>query len=177
MLMGERPMGSPAGGPPQIDPKVMRGIGIRISLCMGITLSFFESLTGSLIGGHFSPVSWLISFLTSTVISIILGLIIPMGKISRAIQAKHGPGIKSRLLDSLVSDLIYTPIITTIMVTGVYLIAMKMSGGHAELNYLMMLLTSFIACFVVGYIIIFIVQPIFMNIFIKNNKNNKPENK
>ena len=163
----------PEGAPPPEVIKAMKSAGRRISLCMGVTLSFCLSLIGTLMGGHFSPAGWLISFLVSLVISIIIGFTVPMGKISQSVRAKHGDTIKARLIDSLYSDLIFTPIITILMNIGAYVMAMKMSGGQAEMNLPMMIITSLIVCMVVGYIIIFIVQPIFMKIFIKNkNPNN-----
>ena len=46
--------------------KAMKKTGMKMSLCMGITLSFFLSLTGTVTSGHFSVSGWLISFVIST---------------------------------------------------------------------------------------------------------------
>ena len=48
--------------------KKMRKVGIEINFCMGITLSFFLSLVGTLSSGHFTVPGWLLSFLVSTII-------------------------------------------------------------------------------------------------------------
>ena len=88
--------------------KQMKAAGIKISVCMGIVMSFFLSLTGTLSSGHFTIVGFLISFLVSTVISIIIRLIVPMGKINMSIEKKMGcaPGdLKVKLVESLISNL------------------------------------------------------------------------
>lgn len=155
----------------------MKKIGIQISICMGITLSFFLSLTGILTSGHFSVPGWLMSFVVSAVVSLIIGFCVPMKKVGDAVTVKRGmkPGsIKARLTESLVSDLIYTPLITVIMVTLAYFQA---TSRGAQLKYAPMLIKSLIICMIVGFVLIFIFQPIYMKLVFKKNGveiNKKP---
>ena len=145
--------------------KQMKKAGRDISLKMAVTMSFFMSLVGTLSSGHFTIPGFLISFVLSFLISLVIGLAIPMGKVTgaacRAMKLDRGT-LGARLLESFISNLIYTPIMTFAMVFFAYSMAMKQSGGMAGLNYWRMLFPSFLICFVAGYIIIFIVQPIFM---------------
>lgn len=97
----------------------MKKMGLIMSVLMGFTMSIILSLVGTLGSGHFTVMGWLKSFAISLVISLILGFIIPMKKVSDAACSKAGVSvntIKGRLLGSLISDLIYTPLITLIMV-------------------------------------------------------------
>ena len=99
--------------------KKMKAVGRDISICMGVTMSFFLSLVGNLMGGHFTVPGFLISFVVSTVISLIIGFIIPMKKVTEGARNlfKLKPfTIGARCVESLTSDLIYTPIMTLIMV-------------------------------------------------------------
>ncbi|MGN0665316.1 MAG: hypothetical protein ACI4KF_02185 [Huintestinicola sp.] len=98
----------------------MRKMGLSMSMLMGLTMSFVLSLVGTLGGGHFTVGGWVKSFVVSLIISIILGFIVPMKKLSDGACAKCNVPIhstKGKLLSALISDLIYTPLITIIMVT------------------------------------------------------------
>ncbi|MBQ8031691.1 MAG: hypothetical protein IJ260_09235 [Butyrivibrio sp.] len=143
----------------------MKLVGRDMSIKMGITMSLFLSLIGTLTSGHFTIPGFLISFVVSTIISLIIGFVIPMGKVSRALLNKFGliqGTLPARCLESFVSDLIYTPIMTFVMVFMAYQMAMKQSGGMAGLNFGKMFLGSLIICFIAGFVIIFIIQPLFM---------------
>lgn len=90
-----------------------------MSILMGVTLSFFMSLLGTLISGHFTFVSWLISFGISLAISLFIGFVVPMPRIEAAAcrKAKLHPGtLPATLLSALISDTIYTPLMTVVMV-------------------------------------------------------------
>ncbi|MGN0638879.1 MAG: hypothetical protein ACI4J0_10950 [Huintestinicola sp.] len=98
----------------------MKKMGISMSMLMGVTMSFVLSLVGTLGGGHFTVPGWIRSFIVSLIISLVLGFIIPMKKLSDSACAKCNVPIhstKGKLLSALVSDLIYTPLLTVIMVT------------------------------------------------------------
>ena len=73
-----------------MDRKVMKKVGMTISLFMGVAMSFFLSLTGTLTSGHFTIPSWLISFAVSTVISIVIGLLIPMKIVNEKVGVNYG---------------------------------------------------------------------------------------
>lgn len=148
----------------------MKKIGREMGIRMGILMSFCLALTGTLSSGHFTPVGFLLSFVVSAIISIIIGFVVPVGKITgdacRKAGFNHGT-IKERLLSSLISNLIYTPLMTFVMVLLAYTMAMKQSGGMAQLSFLPMFLHSLVICFIVGYILIFIFQPLFMKQLLK----------
>lgn len=155
-----------------MDKKLIR-VGMTMSILMGVTLSFCLSLIGNLMGslksGSFSIPGWLISFAISAVISIILGLIIPMKKISDTVQSKHGGigSVKGRLFDCLISDLIYTPLLTFIMV---YLAYRNATAHGAVMPFAPIFISSLIVSFIVAYIIIYIVSPLFVRLSLKINK-------
>ena len=150
--------------------KKMKTVGILMSVFMGITLSFCLSLLGNLLAeGGFKPIVFIISFIVSTLISLVIGFIVPMRKISTAITKNMKPrSIGAKFVEALVSDIIYTPIITLAMIALVRFMANKMSGGHAELPpFAVMFLSSLAISLVVAFIIILIVTPLFMMLSFK----------
>ena len=106
--------------------------GFKMTVMMGVILSLYMSLYNNFSSGNFSPVMLLISFVVSLMISILVGLIVPMPKISRALAQKIKPGPGLRAVDALVSDAIYTPIITFFMILVVRNLAPVLAGKGAE---------------------------------------------
>ncbi len=156
----------------------MKLVGRDMSIKMGITMSFFLSLIGISTSGHFTIPGFLISFVVSSIISLIIGFIVPMGKVTNGLLGKlrlDRGTMGARLLETFVSDLIYTPVMTFAMVFLAYNMAMKQSGGMAELSLGKMFLSSFIICFLAAFVIIFIVQPIFMKQSMKKHAVGRPE--
>ncbi|MBR1702393.1 MAG: hypothetical protein IJ716_10610 [Lachnospiraceae bacterium] len=147
----------------------MKKIGRQMSLLMGVTLSFFLSLTGILSSGQFTFPGFLINFLISSVISLIIGFLVPMKKVNDSLGAKLGlkqHTLKTRLFESLISDLIYTPIITLVMIT----LAHRNATSHgARIPYVPMLLKGILISMAVGYVLIFIFMPLFMKLVMKHN--------
>ncbi len=144
--------------------KQMRAIGKKMNICMALTLSFFLSLIGITTAGRFTLPGWIISFLASTVISLIIGFLVPIKKAGDAACAKLGlqPGkLPARCLESLVSDLIFTPVITFCMVYLAYSKAVSM-GAH--LQFLPMFLSSLAISMVAGFILIFIFTPLYFKL-------------
>ncbi len=159
--------------------KKMRAAGLKVSICMGLVMSFSLALVGNLTSGHFTLRGFIISFIVSLIISIIIGILVPMPKLNLSIQKKLGGdprSLKVRLVETCVSDLIYTPIITLAMVALAYFMAMKQSNGMAQLSFVPMFLSSLVICFIVGYVLIFVFVPIFIKIFIPNNARPAPGN-
>lgn len=149
--------------------KKMKKIGIQMSLLMGVTLSFFLSLTGVLSSGQFTIPGFLINFLISFVISLIIGFLVPMKKVNDSLDAKLGlkpHTLKTRLFESLISDLIYTPLITLCMIT----LAHHNATSHdVRIPYVPMLLRGLLLSLAVGYVLIFIFMPLFMKLVLKHN--------
>lgn len=159
--------------------KKMKKIGLQMSLLMGITLSFCLSLVGNLMGakqsGGFSVPGFLISFVVSTVISLIIGFLVPMKKVNDSVCGKlnlEQGKLSTRLMESLLSDIIYTPIMTLIMV----FLAYKQATSHgAQIPFVPMFLSSLIVCLIVGYVLIFLVMPVYMKLVMKKNGMGRPE--
>jgi large-conductance mechanosensitive channel len=152
----------------------MKKIGLQISILMAVTLSFCLSLTGNLTSKDgFKLMPFIITFVVSFIISLIIGMIVPMKKVEDGLNKAFGlqeHSIPSRLVSALASDLIYTPVITLAMIALVRKMAMKASNGHAQLPpFGVMFVKSLILCFIVAYIIIFIVSPIFTKLVMKKN--------
>ena len=97
---------------------------------------------------------FLISFAVSFVISIIIGLFVPMKKVNDALGRKLGlePGkLGTRCFEALISDLIYTPVITLVMVFMAYKSATS-HGGNPP--FVPMFLKSLALSMVLGYVLV-----------------------
>ena len=148
---------------------MMKKMNLQMSLLMAATMSFFLSMAGLISAGKFTVPSFLISFAVSFVISFIIGLFIPMKKIGDSAVEKTGlepHSLKARLLETLISDLIYTPIMTFCMVFMAYKQASK--GGNPP-PFGIMFAKSMVISLILAYIIIFIVQPVFLRFLLKKN--------
>lgn len=147
-----------------------RKIGIQMSLLMGVTVSFCLSLVGNLTSGNFNIITFLITFAASFVISCVIGLIVPMQKVESGLVRACGfkeRSLPARAVSSLVSNLIYTPVITLAMIALVRKIAL--SHGAKLPPFGIMYLRSLLISFIVGYIVIFIVSPIYAKLVMKKN--------
>ena len=147
----------------------MKKIGMQMSILMGITLSFFLSLSGNLLSGHFTVIGFLISFAISTVISLVIGFTVPIRKISQQLCRKLNlkPHSLSELsIESLVSDVAYTPIITLCMVFLAYRTAVR---HGASISFSGMYVPSLVISMILGYVLIFIFQPLYLKILFKAN--------
>lgn len=158
----------------------MKKVMVLMTVSMGFIMSLVLSLIGTLMGGHFTVPSWLVSFAISFVISLVIGFIVPIKKVSDAVCRKVGvvaESPKGNLVSGVVSDLIYTPIITvtmvSIMITNAAK-AMKAAGVTEGIPTIGRALpASLIVSLVVGYVVIIIAQPILLKLFIP--KGGKPE--
>ena len=150
----------------------MKKVGITMNILMGVTLSFCLSLLGNLTSENgFKPIAFIASFLVSTIISLIIGFLIPMRKIeSGAVKAMklNERGVPANIISSLISDIIYTPVITLSMIVLARKMAMKMSDGHAELPpFGAMFGKALIISFIVAFFIIFFITPIYLKFAMK----------
>ena len=155
-------------GVAKMDQKenLMRQIGRQMGIRMGILMSICLSVLNLILSGHFTIVGLLLNILISALVSIGISFVVPVGKISRQACEKRNlqPGtMKARLLESLISDLIYTPLMTYVMVRFAYNMAMKQSGGQAQVYFPSMYMSSLAICFVVGFVLIFAFTPLFLN--------------
>ena len=158
----------------------MKKIGMMMNMCMGVTISFFLSLVNMLASGHFAVPGFIISFIISTIVSIIIGTVVPIHKVENSFFAKKGiepRSFKARAVGSLLSDFIYTPVMSLVMVIFARA-SMVRGGAPAETipPFVPMFLKSLILSLVVAYIIIFIVQPVFLKTLVnKYGKGSAPE--
>lgn len=153
-----------------MDHDKMKTISRKMNIYMGVAMSLSLSLVGSLSSGHFTLKGYIISFIISTVISIMIGFVVPIAEISaRACRSRdiERHSLKGRLLESLISDVVYTPLLTLLMVVFNIAMVVKNSGGKAQIPFLPKFLHSLWICLLVGYVLIFILQPILLKFVFK----------
>ena len=122
----------------------MKKVGRKMSMLMGITLSFCMSLIGNITSGNFKVPALVTSFLVR------LGL------------EEHSLG--ARCIESLVADLIFTPVMTVAMVSFAYMMAKK----HDEaMPYVPALLRSLGIGLVLGFMLAFVLTPVYLKIAMK----------
>lgn len=151
--------------------KNMRSIGIKMNILMGVSMSFVLSLVGTLTGGHFSIPSWIVSFAISLLISLLIGFVVPIKKVGDllCVKCKVEPAsMKGNLVSGIASDLIYTPIITIIMVVFMLSNVAKHAPEGAVPPVGRVLPGSLAICLIVGYVVIIILQPLFLKMLLKN---------
>jgi len=151
-----------------VNPEAMQQAGRKISLMMGLILSFFQSLIGNLTSGHFALPSWLLSFAISVAVSWVIGFLVPIGKLGMSAARKAGfaPGtLKARLLQACVSDCIFSPVISLVNVLLAYFNA-KSHG--APVSFPGMYLPSLGLSLAAGFVLVFIFQPICAKIALKD---------
>ena len=151
-------------------------IGRTIGAATGVMMSFFLSLYGTISSGHFTIVGFLVSFLCSSIISIIIGMFVPMKKIYDAAvaKAKLTPGsIGARCIEALIGDCIFTPIMTTLMVFMAYKRAAKFSPEH--ISFAPLWIRQLIACIIIGFVLLLIFGPLIQKVVIKNFVEKKEE--
>ena len=157
----------------------MKKIGRTINLLMGLTMSLGLSIVGNLTGGGGRPlpaiiIGIVVSFIVSFIISMIIGTIVPMKVVGDKVCAKaktSNSSFKGKALTSIVSDLIYTPIITLAMIFLARFMAGKNDPSAVEHMppFIVMFLSSLVICLVVGWVLIFIFQPLYMKMVLKKN--------
>ena len=147
-----------------------RKMGRMMGILMGGTISFVNSLIGTLSSGRFTFGLFLNSFLISFVISQILGLIVPIKKISDFLIQKMNcqPGTwKARIIDALVTDLVYSPLMTFIMV---YMAYSQATAHGAKIPFGPMLLRSECISFVVAFFLGLFLSPVYLKLLMNGNK-------
>ena len=149
--------------------KVGRTVSIYMAFAMSACLSIVGVVTGNIgniMSGQAKPmqlvISILFSFVVSLIISLIIGFIVPIGKVSQSATKNMKEGPAKHCMESLISDLIYTPVITLAMTWFAYVSVMKRSQGMADLHFPTMFLGSLVICMIVGFILIYILMPIFL---------------
>ncbi len=151
----------------------MKRAEIKMGLMMSLSMSFLLSLIGMLSSGQFTVPGFLKSFLISFCISTLITTLVPMRKISMDLARKLGipqNTLKGRLFDTLVSDLLLTPLMTFVMV---YLAYRQAVSHGARIPFGPMLLRSEIISFLAAYALIFFLTPVFLKIIFRGSGNEK----
>ena len=145
----------------------MKKAGRKMSILMGVTMSFCMSLIGNITSGHFTPVGFISSFIISTLICLIICLFVPIGSIGKAACRKCGLEEGSngaRCLESLIADLIFTPVMTLAMITFAY----NMSKKHGEpMKFVPAFISSLGIGLIVGFLLAFLLTPVYLRIAMK----------
>ena len=134
---------------------------------MSVSLSFILSLVGLLSSGAFTVPAFLSSFLISLIVSTAITAILSPNKISSAISGKLSlkPGtLVYRVTDTLICDLLMSPLMTFLMV---YLAYYQATAHGAVIPFGPMLLRSEIISFIVAYIALFFLSPLFLKFALK----------
>jgi len=145
----------------------MKQLGMKMGLLMGTTIGFVNSLIGNLSSGRFTVSGFLISFLISFAVSQILGRIVPVRKISeqclKKANARPGTG-KGRVIEALVTTLVYSPIMTFVMILFAYL---RARSHGVQLPFGPMLLRSECISIVSSFILSYLLSPIYLKLLTK----------
>lgn len=147
----------------------MKKIGLQMGILMGVSLSLILSLFGTLHSGHFSVPAFLVSFLVSLIVSSVISVLVPMPKLEEAVCGKlhvNPRSLKGNAVTALLSDLIYTTVIT-LAATALAYPKMVKAGGSASFGA--MFLGSLLPSLLIGYVLIFILKPLFLKLVLKHN--------
>ena len=152
-----------------MERNTMRKIGLQMSVLMGVSLSFCLSLSGNALSGHFTMKGFVISFAASTALSLLIGFAVPVKPLSDRIcdaLSLRPRSIPRSIAESLVSDFLYTPLITLLMV----FLAWKSASVHgAQIPFAPMFLHSLVTSMIIGFVLILMLMPVFLRIVLKMN--------
>ena len=144
-----------------------------MSLLMSVTMSFVLSLIGNLSSGRFTFPGFIRSFLISLVIGLALGFFVPIRKISASLLKMTGTApetLKGRCLSSLVSALVYTPLMTFAMV---YMAYRQATAHGAALDLGKMLWRSECISILASFVLSFVITPIYSRMIFNESPNRK----
>ena len=100
-------------------------------------------------------------------VALIIGFIVPIGKLGKGASGRLGleeHSLGARCIESLVADLIFTPVMTVAMVSFAYMMAKK----HDEaMPYVPALLRSLAIGLVLGFMLAFVLTPVYLKIAMK----------
>ena len=146
----------------------IKKIDRSMSICMAITFSFFVTLVGTLVmmvrSGRFDPAGFAICFVANVVLGLIIGYAVPIGKMHFWFEKKFGVGdILGRYVESMVTDLIYAPIMSLLIVCLSCFVMNRAQSPPFWETFLPLLGISF----VLGFILAFIFIPFYIKLLIK----------
>ncbi|MBR2086908.1 MAG: hypothetical protein IJ906_07215 [Oscillospiraceae bacterium] len=151
------------------DKKLAKRVGLEMNILMSVSMSLCLALTGLLSSGQFTLPGFIESFLISLIISFLLGIFVSVPRINTAVEQKFRlkrGSMTARAAESLVSDLVYTPVMSVIMITLAWITA-RAHGANPP--YLMMLLKGLGLSLLTAFLLIFLFEPLFLRMVLKHN--------
>ena len=145
----------------------MKEFSRMMSLCMGVIMSLCLSTAGLLSAGAFSIPSLLLNFVISFTIIRVIDRFINVGKLSNELPGKLNvdpDSLLGRLLKALVGVVVYSPMMTAVMV---YIGYFRATSHGARIKYLPMLLNSLPLTLVLSFLICFFITPLLEKIIWK----------
>lgn len=150
---------------------VLKKINRYMSLMMGGVLSVALTIFGNLTSGHFVmpgslisiAIGIVLSFGISQLISTFINIKTTTDKVISKFNIKGE--MPTKLMSTLVSDLIFTPIITVCLVS--FSIGMANAHSPVVIPLLPAIIKSLILSLIVAYIIIFFIQPPILEVAMK----------
>lgn len=147
----------------------MKKIGRAMNVLMALTMSLFLSFTGTFTSGSFTLPGFLVSLVASIIVSLIIGLIVPIKPISDGVCGKlnlQPRTLGRRCMEALVADVIFTPVMTLLMLALAYFMASK-SGHPIPVPFIISFAKSFVISMIVGFIMAYIFQPLYLRLLLK----------
>ena len=139
----------------------------QMSICMGIMMSSSLTFIGLLGAGNLSFPSFILNFVISFTVISVVGRFFDAGKISLDILQKHDidpHSMKGRIMQALITDLIYSPIMTFIMTLIGYFMATRQG---VQISYFPMFFKALITSVIAAFFLCLIFTPIFEKLIMK----------
>ncbi|MCR5699109.1 MAG: hypothetical protein K6G52_05635 [Treponemataceae bacterium] len=140
-------------------------------LCLGIVLSVVLTVFNTILLGRYPFYNIAVCFGISLVIGIVIGLVVPFDLIFASECRRHNfkpDSFPTHMLLSLITDAIFTPLMTIPMVFFNYLMPGKDVVGQG--NFVLDLVIGVFSSVGVAYLFILIFMPFFKKIGKKNNE-------
>lgn len=151
----------------------MKKTMILMHVFIGFLMSLVLSLVGTLRGGHFTLPSWIVAFLISFLIALIISFMIPVKKLADSFCDKLKVDIlsfKGILAGSVIFDLIFTPVISFIMVSTMRRFAAMHAPEGSLPPFGVIIVPQILSSMIIGYVVIVIAQIIFNKCIDKKDK-------
>lgn len=141
-----------------------------MSIFMGVSLSFCLSLFGNLTSGHFTIPGFLLSLVFSIALSMLVSFFVPIKKLGDSACKKAGIPDRSAggaALSALISDLIFTPLMTLSNVGLAFMNAAK--HGAQTPPFAVMFFSSLWKSLIIAYFLVLILSPLYLKLVLKMN--------
>ncbi|MBP5280236.1 MAG: hypothetical protein J6Z03_07105 [Erysipelotrichaceae bacterium] len=155
------------------DQEKRKEFSRRMSICMGIIMSLCLSTAGLLTARAFSLPSLLLNLVISYAIVRGIDHFIDIGALAVDVPNKMDVdpnSLQGRFLRALITDVIYTPLMTIVMVSiGYY----RATSHGAQIPYVPMLMKSMLLTFTLSFLICFFIMPVVEKLILKGLEDKK----